>query len=222
GSHLRRPRPPPPPPSPPLTGPAPYVRPAADRLQPPTPPRRCPYALTSPLITARSGQTALTVDSCAPPGVGGFFWSLQRFLVRRFVVAKMGRPALPREVRVAFWDGVRSGLGVEEAAAAAGASRNAAWRWMRAAGGVKGNGERAGSGRFLQAWEREEISIGLAQRLSCRQIAARLAPGRSASTVSREVRRNSVRGTYRAHLAGREARERARRPKPAKLAVDGE
>jgi len=137
-------------------------------------------------------------------------------------VAKMGRPALPREVRVAFWDGVRSGLGVEEAAAAAGVSRNAVWRWMRAAGGVKGNGECAGSGRFLQGWEREEISPGLAQQLSCRQIAARLAPGRSASTVSREVRRNSVRGVYRAHLAGREARERARRPKPAKLAVNGE
>ena len=137
-------------------------------------------------------------------------------------MAKMGRPALAREVRVAFWDGVRSGLGVEEAAAAAGVSRNAAWRWMRAAGGVKGNGECAGSGRFLLGWEREEISLGLAQRLSCRQIAARLAPGRSASTVSREVRRNSVRGTYRAHLAGREARERARRPKPAKLAVNAE
>ena len=137
-------------------------------------------------------------------------------------MAKMGRPALPREVRAAFWDGVRSGLGAEEAAAAAGASRNAAWRWMRAAGGVKGNGERAASGRFLQAWEREEISLGLAQGLSYRRIAARLAPRRSASTVCREVRRNSVRGTYRAHLAGREARERARRPKPAKLAVNDE
>jgi transposase, IS30 family len=137
-------------------------------------------------------------------------------------VAKMGRPGLPREVRVAFWDGVRSGLGAEEAAAAAGVARNAAWRWMRAAGGVKGNGERAGSGRFLQGWEREEVSVGLAQGLSYRQIAARLAPGRSASTVSREVRRNSAGGVYRAHLAAREARERARRPKPAKLAVNDE
>ena len=52
-------------------------------------------------------------------------------------MAKMGRPAFPREVRVAFWDGVRSGLGVEEAAAAAGVSRNAGWRWVQAAGGVK-------------------------------------------------------------------------------------
>jgi IS30 family transposase len=137
-------------------------------------------------------------------------------------VAKLGAPGLPREVRVRFWDGVRAGLSVEEAAAAAGAGRNAAWLWMRQAGGVKGNGEHAGSGRFLQGWEREEIAVGLAQKLSCRQIAGRLAPGRSASTVSREVRRNSVRGVYRAHLAGREARERARRPKPARLAVNGE
>jgi IS30 family transposase len=58
--------------------------------------------------------------------------------------------------------------------------------------------------------------------LSCRAIAARLAPGRSASTVSREVRRNSVRGVYRGQLAGRQARLRARRPKPAKLAANGE
>jgi hypothetical protein len=77
-------------------------------------------------------------------------------------VAKMGTPGLPCEVRVAFWDGIRAGLGVQEAAAAAGAGRNAAWLWMRRAGGVKGNGESAGSGRYLQMWEREEIAVGLA------------------------------------------------------------
>jgi IS30 family transposase len=132
----------------------------------------------------------------------------------------LGRPALPREVRVVFWDGVRAGLGVEGAAAAAGVSRNAAWKWLRQAGGVKGNGPSAGSGRYLSLAEREEISVGLAQRLSRRQIARRL--GRPVSTVSREIRRNSVRGTYRAHLAQREAQGRARRPKPAKLAVNDE
>jgi IS30 family transposase len=72
----------------------------------------------------------------------------------------------------------------------------------------------------LQGWEREEIAVGLARGLSYREIGRRL--GRPASTVSREVRRNSVRGVYRAHLAAREARERARRPKPAKLAVSDE
>jgi len=93
---------------------------------------------------------------------------------------------------------------------------------MIEAGGVKGNGPCAGSGRFLQRWEREEIAVGLAEKLPYRQIAARLAPGRSVSTVSREVARNSVRGVYRAHLAEREAVARARRPKPAKLAMNGE
>ena len=135
---------------------------------------------------------------------------------------RLGRPALSREVRVAFWDGVRAGLGTEEAAAAAGAGRETARRWVVAAGGVKGNGPVAGSGRFLARWEREEIAVGLAQGLPYRQIAARLGPGRSASTVCREVRRNSVGGVYRAHLAEREALERARRPKPAKLAVNAE
>jgi IS30 family transposase len=150
---------------------------------------------------------------------GGFNWLSQRFHWWRFVVAKLGRPGLSRDARVRFWDGVRGGLAGEEAAAGAGIAGGGAARLMREAGGVKGNGPGAVSGRYLQAWEREEIAIGLALELPCRQIAARLAPGRSASTVSREVRRNSVRGAYRAHLAQRDAEERSRRPKPAKLAV---
>ncbi len=137
-------------------------------------------------------------------------------------MAKDGRPGLPRDARVRFWDGIRAGLNAEQAAAEAGIARAVASRWVREAGGVKGNGAAAVSGRFLQGWEREEIAVGLALGLGCRQIAARLAPGRSASTVSREVRRNSVRGRYRGHLAQRLAEERSRRPKPAKLAVNEE
>ena len=43
---------------------------------------------------------------------------------------RLGRPVLPREVQVVFWDGVRvsAGLGVEEAAGAAGAGRETARR----------------------------------------------------------------------------------------------
>jgi IS30 family transposase len=123
---------------------------------------------------------------------------------------------------VRFWDGIRAGLNAEQAAAAAGVARGVASRWVREAGGVKGNGPCAVRGRYLQLWEREEIAVGLALGLSSRQIAARLAPGRSASTVGREVARNSVRGKYRAHLAQRNAEDRARRPKPARLAVNGE
>ena len=137
-------------------------------------------------------------------------------------MARDGRPGLPRVARVRFWDGIRAGLNAEQAAAAAGVARSVASRWVREAGGVKGNGPCAVSGRYLQLWEREEIAVGLALKLPYREIAARLAPGRSASTVSREIRRNSVRGAYRAHLAQRNAEERTRRPKPAKLAVNGE
>ena len=43
---------------------------------------------------------------------------------------RLGRPVLPREVQVVFWDGVRAGLGVEEAAGAAGAGRETARRWV--------------------------------------------------------------------------------------------
>src|SRR5258708_24991496 len=53
------------------------------------------------------------------------------------VVARVGRPELPREAQVAFWDGIRAGLGVEEAAVAAGVNRGQGWRWLRAAGGVE-------------------------------------------------------------------------------------
>ena len=64
-------------------------------------------------------------------------------------MAGAGRPALPRDVRVAFWDGVRVGLGVPEAAAAAGVARATGQAWVREAGGVKGNGPAVVSGRFL-------------------------------------------------------------------------
>jgi hypothetical protein len=64
-------------------------------------------------------------------------------------VARSGRAGLPREVRVAFWDGVRASLGV----AAAGVSKNQGWQWLRDAGGVKANGLVAGSGRLPQGRE---------------------------------------------------------------------
>jgi IS30 family transposase len=88
--------------------------------------------------------------------------------------------------------------------------------WFRQAGGVKANGPGRVSGRYLSVAEREEIAVGLAAGESLRQVAARL--GRPVSTVSREVRRNGMRGRYRALAAQAQAQERARRPKTAKLA----
>ena len=71
-----------------------------------------------------------------------------------------------------------------------------------------------GPGRLTLA-DREEISLGLRERASFTAIASRL--GKAVSTVSREVARNGGRAGYRAWRAHQQARERARRPKTAKL-----
>jgi len=65
--------------------------------------------------------------------------------------------------------------------------------------------------------EREEISRGIATGLSARVIARRI--DRPSSTVSREIARNGGRDVYRALVADAAAFERARRPKPSKLAA---
>jgi IS30 family transposase len=121
---------------------------------------------------------------------------------------------------VVFWEGVRGGLGVADAARAAGIGLWVARRLLGEAGGVKGNGPVPGCGRYLSFAEREEIAVGLAAGESRRSIAVRL--GRHPSTIGREIARNGRRaGGYRARAAEAQAQHRARRPKPAKLAADG-
>lgn len=66
--------------------------------------------------------------------------------------------------------------------------------------------------------EREEISRGVNAGESFTQIATRI--GRAASTVSREVNRSGGRDRYRAVAAHSGACQRAKRPKPYKLASD--
>jgi len=68
----------------------------------------------------------------------------------------------------------------------------------------------------LSLSEREEISRGLSRDESLRSIAHRL--GRSPSTVSREVKTNGGHLKYRATVAHRASRRRAKRPKVMKLA----
>jgi len=76
--------------------------------------------------------------------------------------------------------------------------------------------ERRRSRFALTLTEREEISRGLRVQLSLRAIALQLK--RAPSTISREVRRNGGRAGYRAAWSDQAAWERARRPKPCKLA----
>jgi IS30 family transposase len=78
------------------------------------------------------------------------------------------------------------------------------------------------SGRYLSFAEREEIALLRAQGCSMQEVARRI--GRAASTVSRELRRNAATRSgaleYRATTAQWHAERSARRPKPAKLAVN--
>lgn len=69
----------------------------------------------------------------------------------------------------------------------------------------------------LSLAEREDISRGLAAGRSIRAIAASLE--RAPSTVSREIDRNGGTKGYRASQAEQAAWDRARRPKPCKLAM---
>jgi len=71
----------------------------------------------------------------------------------------------------------------------------------------------------LEMWEREEISRGLEAEESFRLIARSRLPGRSCTTVSREVGRHGGRERYRAVQALTAASRSRRRPKPRRLVV---
>ena len=142
----------------------------------------------------------------------------------RPVMRSPGRPpAGRREHRVRFWNAVARGLTSEAAGLEAGVSAVVGVRWFREGGGMRPSAIRASlSGRYLAFAEREEIALLRAKGCGLREIAREL--GRSPSTVSRELRRNAAtRGgslVYRASTAQWHADRRARRPKPAKLAMN--
>jgi len=131
-------------------------------------------------------------------------------------MAGFGRPRVSREVQREFWRGIRRGLSYSEAAEAVGVSRQAGRVWLVKGGGMPSMSLAEPSGRYLSLAEREEVAVGLARGDSVRAIARTL--NRAPSTISREVRRNRSGRGYRASVAQSRADERARRPKPAKLA----
>ncbi|PFG33921.1 IS30 family transposase [Sanguibacter antarcticus] len=74
--------------------------------------------------------------------------------------------------------------------------------------------------RYLSLLERERLKDLMMMGLSIRKIAATM--GRAPSTISREVRRNTVsRSGYLPHTAHRVSVKRRERPRTAKLTVDG-
>ena len=138
-----------------------------------------------------------------------------------------GRPGVARrEDRRRFWELVSQGLSSEDAAMEVGISQPVGARWFREAGGMApshlSRSSRPLSGRYLTFAERERIALWRAQGLGVREIAGRL--GRAASTISRELRRNTAtRGgnlDYRAVTAQWHAERAGRRPKTAKLATN--
>src|SRR3954462_4242920 len=134
-----------------------------------------------------------------------------------------GRPPVGRlKHRQRFWAAIARGLSSEDAAVQAGVSSAVGVRWFREGGGMPSVTLAPASGRYLSFAEREEIALLRACGAGVREIARRV--GRSPSTISRELRRNAAtRGgglEYRATTAQWHADMRARRPKPARLAVN--
>lgn len=132
---------------------------------------------------------------------------------------KISRPDLPREHERRFWQGIRAGLSVDDAAVAAGAS----WSWARRvfvkAGGVNPTTTVEPTGRrYLRSGEREEIMRLQASGLGVRAIAREI--GRDPSTVSRELKRVVGSRGYRAGMAQTHADRGRRGPRNAKLATN--
>lgn len=75
--------------------------------------------------------------------------------------------------------------------------------------------QRSRASTALALAEREEISRAMVAGESIRSTAARL--GRAPSTISREIKRNGGRNSYRANQADDATWDRARRPKSCKL-----
>jgi len=121
-----------------------------------------------------------------------------------------------------FWVAISQGDSTETAAATAGVSPAVGVRWFRHGGGMSKSAPSNSTDRYLSFVEREEIALLKVQGHGVREIARQI--GRSASTISRELRRNAAtRGgyvEYRATTAQWHAKRRARRPKAAKLTIN--
>jgi transposase, IS30 family len=148
------------------------------------------------------------------------------------------RKAWPWVVRQ-FWDHIRSGMSAAEAGLAVGVSVHTGRAWFADAGGVRPKFPDEGPRKRprLTQDERVEIEVGVKTQESIRSIAGRL--GRAPSTILREIERNAfcygryrqrhrfgapkkggrdAKPRYSATGAQARAQDRARRPKPGKLA----
>jgi Helix-turn-helix domain/Integrase core domain len=196
-------------------------------------------ALRMALATRRPGADVQLVHHSDRGNQGGFNRSSQRSLERgcdgreetgggsgwSAGDALAGRPPVGRlEHRQRVWAAIARGVSSEDPAAEAGVSAAVGVRWFREGGGMPSVTLAAPSGRYLSFAEREEIAILRSCGAGVREIARQL--GRAPASISRELRRNAATRSggfeYRATTAQWHADLRARRPKPAKLAVNTE
>ena len=115
-----------------------------------------------------------------------------------------------------LWERWKRGESSQDIARAFGKLRGSIYSVLSVHGGIPPSPRRR-SRLALRLSEREEISRGLAEGQSVRKIAALIE--RAPSTVSREIRRHRGPARYRAAEADGRAWDRARRPKPCRLAV---
>src|SRR5207244_8717499 len=102
-----------------------------------------------------------------------------------------GRPSVARrEDRQRFWAAIAAGGTSEDAGVAVGVSAALGVRWFGEGGGMPSVSRAPLSGRYLSFAEREEIALLRVRGCGVRDI-GRLV-GRSASTISRELRRNAA------------------------------
>ncbi|MGC4933219.1 IS30 family transposase [Gordonia sp. DT30] len=128
------------------------------------------------------------------------------------------RPPLPFEVHRRFWQAIRSGMTVNEAAQSVGVSHTWGHNILANAGGVNPVRVADPIGRYLSFSEREEILRLSSSGLSIREIGRRL--GRAPSTVSRELHRGkTTRYGYKPMVGQTNAEAGRRAPRSAKLAT---
>ena len=131
-------------------------------------------------------------------------------------MAQMGRPGLSVSQKTELWQRWKDGQSLSDIGRALAKHPGSIHGVISSNGGIVPPARRR-SRLALSLFEREEISRGIAAGDSMREIA--IAIGRAPSTVSREVARHGGRKRYRASEADQVAWDRARRPKPCRLAV---
>lgn len=132
-------------------------------------------------------------------------------------MARTGRPGLTPAQKRELWRRWRDGQSLMDIGRALGKHAGSIFGVVKAKGGFTPP-ERRRHRLALTLADREEISRGVARGESAAAIARRI--GRAISTVTRELDRNGGRTRYRAAKADEQAWDRARRPKPCRLAAN--